>query len=255
MSVREQYPEGVPCWVETVQHDPRAALDFYGPLFGWEFSEPGPGGYLVARLRGRDVAGIAPLPGEGQPFWVTYIRVENVEAVSERAVAAGGAVLIGALDASPAGRLAVLGDPAGVPFAVWEPGERAGAQLVNQPGTWTMSSLHSPDPDAAAEFYGTLFGWRFEPLGPDIQLCLLDGYSGETGVWIPADTVALLTPTGESVPPHWNVNLRVVDTDAVCEHAARLGGTVLAPPFDAMGMRSAVIADPQGAVFSLSAAR
>ena len=38
MSEREQYPAGVSCWVETLQPDPRGALDFYGALFGWEFA-------------------------------------------------------------------------------------------------------------------------------------------------------------------------------------------------------------------------
>jgi predicted enzyme related to lactoylglutathione lyase len=248
LSERDGYPQGVPCWVETVQRDPRAALDFYGPLFGWEFTGDE---YFVARLRGRDVAGIGPLPGDGQPFWATYVRVESVDATAERAVAAGGSVLIGALDASPAGRLAVLGDASGVPFAIWEPGERAGAQLVNEPGTWTMSSLHSPDPGIAADFYGELFGWRAEPLGP-LLLCRLEGYAGEAEVAIPEDTVALITATAPGVPPHWNVNLRVDDADATGEAAAALGGRLLGPPIEAHGLRNAVIADPQGAVFSVS---
>jgi len=68
MSEREEYPAGVPCWVETLQPDPRAARDFDGPLFGWEFAGPGfmpgdlPGEYFVARVEGRDVAGIGSLP-------------------------------------------------------------------------------------------------------------------------------------------------------------------------------------------------
>jgi predicted enzyme related to lactoylglutathione lyase len=251
LSERDGYPEGVPCWVETVQRDPRAALEFYGPLFGWEFSGDE---YFVARLRGRDVAGIGPLPGEGQPFWATYIRVESVDAVAERAVAAGGTVLIGAIDAAPAGRLVVLGDASGVPFALWEPNERSGAQLVNEPGAWTMSSLHSPDPGIAADFYGEVFGWRFEALGPVLQLCRLDGYAGEAGQAIPQDTVALVTRTAPGVPPHWNVNLRVHDADATGDLAVRLGGTLLGPPIEAHGLRNAVIADPQGAVFSVSSA-
>ena len=138
-----------------------------------------------------------------------------------------------------------------MPFAVWEPHERAGAQLVNEPGAWTMSSLHSPDPGVAAEFYGELFGWRAEPLGP-LLLCRLEGYAGEAGVAIPEDTVALITATAPGVPPHWNVNLRVEDADATAALAARLGGTSLGPPIEAHGLRNAVIADPQGAVFSIS---
>ena len=81
MSERERYQAGVPCWVETLQPDVQAALDFYGSLFGWEFAGPGsmpgdrPGQYFVARVRGRDVAGIGSLPTrDGLPAatWVTH---------------------------------------------------------------------------------------------------------------------------------------------------------------------------------------
>jgi predicted enzyme related to lactoylglutathione lyase len=259
MSERREYLEGVPCWVDTLQRDPRAALDFYGQLFGWEFGEPGamPGGleYFVARLRGRDVAGVGALPAEAPPYWNTHIRVEDAEAAAQRAAAADGGVLIGALDALPAGRLVVLRDPTGVPFVIWEARERAGAQLVNEPGAWTMSSLHTPDPIGAAEFYGAVFGWRTAPLGDELTLCRLPGYAGERGQPIPADTVALIAPIADAVPAHWNVNFRVDDADVTGEHAARLGGSLLGPPVDALGLRSAVIADPQGAVFSVSAVR
>ena len=71
MSERDSYPAGVPCWVETLQEDPQAAADFYGSLLGWEHAGSAADGdtfeYLVARLRGRDVAGIASLPDGLRP--------------------------------------------------------------------------------------------------------------------------------------------------------------------------------------------
>jgi predicted enzyme related to lactoylglutathione lyase len=251
MSERSEYPSGVPCWVQTLQPDPDAARNFYKALLGWEFGADGG----VAQLRGRDVAGIDMLPAGGVPAWITYIRVENADDAAQRATEAGGAVLIGTLDASPAGRFAVLADPAGVPFCVWEAGARKGAQLVNEPGTWTMSSLHTPDPDGAVEFYGTLFGWEVEPIAPGVSAARLPSYTGEKQQALPTDTVALIAPTTEGVPPHWNVNLRVDDADVTGERATSLGGSVLGPPVDTFGLRSLVIADPQGAVFSISATR
>jgi predicted enzyme related to lactoylglutathione lyase len=53
------------------------------------------------------------------------------------------------------------------------------------------------------------------------------------------------------VPPHWSVNIRVEDADATAEQAASLGGHVIAPVLDPPGFRSAVLADPQGAVYSI----
>jgi predicted enzyme related to lactoylglutathione lyase len=249
-----RYPPGTPCWVDTLQREPLAALEFYGPLFGWEFSEPGPGGYVVARLDGQDVAGIGALPSEGPAIWATYIRVEDAGAELE-----GATLLAGPLDASPAGRLAVLADPTGAAFCVWEPGEREGAQLVNEPNTWLMSSLHTLDPVAASAFYGAAFGWQAESMGP-VTLFRLPGYVGgqpdekKAAQWqgMPRDIVAVMAPPDPQVPPHWNVNFRVEDADAIAAHATALGGTVVMAPMETPGFRSAVLGDPQGAVFSIS---
>jgi len=268
MSKRDEYRAGVPCWVDTFQPDPRAALGFYGPLFGWEFSEPGPmpgglpGEYFVAIVDGGAVAGVGALPELGPPIpvWNTHVRVDGADAAVGRATRAGGSLVLGPLDASGDGRLAVLVDPTGAAFSVWQARSRAGAQLVNEPRTWAMSSLHTPDPAAATAFYRAVFGWRSEPIAPGAAVTLFrlpDYVGGEPGQPIPRDVVAVMTATeegrgGPTVPPHWNVNLHVDDTDAVAAHAADLGGTVLIPPMDTPGMRSAVLLDPQRAAFSIS---
>jgi uncharacterized protein len=259
MSRRSQYPPGVPCWVETLQPDPRAALEFYGPLFGWEFSDPGPlagdlaGEYLVARLDGRDVAGIGSLPDGGPPVavWNTHIRVDSADAAAERAQAAGATLLAGPLDALPAGRFAVVVDPAGAVISVWEAQSREGAQLVNEPGSWMMSSLHVTDPDMAIAFYRSVFGWEPEASGP-LTLWRLPGYRGDAEGTVPPDVVAVMAPPDDAVPPHWNVNLRVDDAEATAALATSLGGAVLAPVFDTPGFRNAILADAQGGVFSSS---
>lgn len=182
MSTRDEYPAGVPCWVETLQPDPRAALGFYGPLLGWEFSDAGPmpgdlpGEYFVAAADGRAVAGIGALPdlgGPPLPVWNTHVCVNDADAAVGLATTAGAALLLGPLDVSGAGRLAVLVDPTGAPFSVWEPRGRAGAQLVNEPRAWAMSSLHTPSPAAASAFYGAVFGWRSEPIAPGAPVMLL----------------------------------------------------------------------------------
>jgi predicted enzyme related to lactoylglutathione lyase len=123
-----------------------------------------------------------------------------------------------------------------------------------------MSSLHTPDPAGASAFYGALFGWRSDPNAPGVPVTLFrlpDYVGGDPDQPIPRDVVGVMTatagdPAGPEVPPHWNVNLRVDDADAVAAHAAELGGTVLMAPMDTPGLRSAVLVDPQGAAFSIS---
>src|SRR3954465_4872862 len=158
MSERDDYEPGVPCWIDTLQPDPDAAMAFYAALFAWEFAGPGqmpgdqPGRYFVARLRGRDVAGIGSQPaGEWSPpsAWSTYVSVASADEAALAAVDAGGEVLVEPFDVLPAGRMAVVADPAGAPFCVWQPGERRGAQLLNEPGAWAMSHLSTPDPERA----------------------------------------------------------------------------------------------------------
>jgi uncharacterized protein len=269
MSQRDAYAAGVPCWVETLQPDPRAALGFYGSLLGWEFSAPGPmpgelpGEYVVALVDGRAVAGIGSLPDTGAPpiaVWNTHVSVDGADAAVDRATSAGGSLVLGPADAADAGRVALLVDPTGAVFSVWEARARTGAQLVNEPNTWAMSALHTPDPAQATAFYGALFGWECAPIAPGspVMLLRLPGYDGgEPGQPIPRDVVAVMTattpgPGGAAVPPNWTVNLRVDDTDAVAARAADLGGTVFMAPIDALGMRTAVLLDPQGAAFSIS---
>ena len=214
MSERDRYPAGVPCWVETLQADPRAALQFYGPLFGWEFDGPGempgdpPGEYFVARVRGRDVAGIGSRREDGpaDPVWTTYVRVDSADEAAERAAQAEGSVQAGPFDAPPAGRMAVLADPAGAAFCVWEAGTREGAQVVNEPRAWSLSLLHTSDPGGSKAFYGALFGWGHEPFGgPDSPFIVwrLPGYvGGEPEQPVPRDVVGAMTPLseGESRP-------------------------------------------------------
>jgi uncharacterized protein len=270
MSERSHYPAGVPCWVDTLQPDPRAALDFYGPLFGWDFAGPAlmpgdpPGDYFVARVRGRDVAGIglSPAPSSSSPsIWNTYVRVDSVGEAIERVQKAGGALVDGPVDVLPAGRLAVVSDLTGAVVGVWEARAREGAQVLNEPGAWAMSLLHTTDPSASTAFYGAVFGWQAEPFempGAQVTLWRLPGYvGGEPQQPVPRDVVSVMTQSGSDgspsdVPPHWSVDFWVHDADATAEHAARLGGQVVVPPYDVPGFRSAVLADPEGATFTVS---
>lgn len=200
MSERDEYPAGVPCWVETLQPDAQAARDFYGALFGWEFAGP--------------------------------------------------------IDARPAGRLVVLADPAGAAIGVWEAADREGAQVVNEPRAWAMSMLHTPDPEGALAFYGDVFGWeheRFDAGGAQVTLWRLPGYvGGEPQQPVPRDVVGAMGASAAGQPPHWSVDFWVADAEATAEQAGELGGAVVAGPFDMPPFKRAVIADPQGATFSVS---
>lgn len=262
MSERRSYPGGAPCWVETLQPAPRAATGFYADLFGWQFAGPGPmpdpeGEYFVAQLEGRDVAGIASLPADSgtAPAWNTHVRVDNADEAAARARRAGGRVLVEPFDVLPAGRMAVIADPRGAVLCVWEARVREGAQRINEPGTWSMSILHTDDPTSAARFYGELFGWTLEPFDGGDALWRLPGYvGGEARQPIPRDVVAVMTPLDARapLPQRWTVDFGIDDADAAIERVIRRGGRVLVPRFETPFFRQAVVADAAGATFSIS---
>lgn len=260
MSERDGFPSGVPCWVECLTADPAATGRFYAAVFGWDIAGPGPmpgrdPAYYVARLRGRDVAGLAPLPpaevyGEVPPTWFTQVRVDDADAAAERVREAGGTVLAGPMDLPPVGRLVVAHDPGGAGFGAFEPADRAGAQLVNEPGAWSMSALVGADLAAAAAFYGAVFGWEAEEWH-GVTLFRLPGFvGGEPSQPVPRDVVAVgLAGDG---PARWDVDFWTDDADRVAATAEQGGGRVLVAPHEEAGFRSVVVADPAGATFSAS---
>jgi predicted enzyme related to lactoylglutathione lyase len=265
MSLRDDYPPGVPCFVDTLSPDVRAAQRFYGGVFGWEFTGPGqipgdpPGDYYVAQLSGVDVAGLGSLwDGQAPPSaWNTHVSVQSADDAAAQAQAAGGAVLVAPASAAPAGRFAVLTDPAGAAFCVWEAGERAGAGRVNEPSAWAMSLLATNDPSGAIDFYGELFGWHaeaFAAAGHDFWLWRLPGFvGGEPEQPAPRDVVAAMK--ADEGPARWDVDFWIADADAAAAAAAELGGSVLSGPVDDPTFRRAVLADPHGATFSVSQLR
>jgi predicted enzyme related to lactoylglutathione lyase len=265
MSKRDAYEHGVPCWVDTLQPDPDAAAAFYAGVFGWELGAPGempgdpPGRYFVARLRGREVAGIGSQPADGQPLppsFNMYVRVDSADDAAAEAQRAGGTILVEPFDAPPAGRMAAIADPTGAPVCVWEPGIRDGAQLVNEAGAWAMSQLRTPDPERAAAFYGAVFGWTTETFGTGegaVTMFRLPGYvGGEPEQPVSREVVAAMAAAQSGESPRWSAGFWVEDVEATAQSAKRLGGRTIAPPFDSPTGKTAVLADPSGVTFTVN---
>ena len=268
MSERDGYEPGVPCWVATVHPDPQKAVSFYSELFGWEATNlmpPGsPSTYFVCTRRGRDVAAVGSGRGglaRSVPAWDTYIWAESADDTVAKVTDAGGSVIVEPFDLLDAARVAVLADPAGAVFGVWQPREHRGAELVNEPGAWSMSQLNTRDPEGAKAFYGAVFGWEidtFDMGGGEITLWRVPGYvGGEPEQPVSREVVGVMVPMGggrspEDVPAHWSVDFWVEDIDAAADKAAELGGEIKMSPFRTSVGRTAILADPQGAVFSVS---
>src|SRR4051794_35227255 len=173
MGERTSHAPGTFSWVDLATSDAAGAKAFYGALLGWEFDDreiPDAPPYSMASVGGRNVAALYGKRDDAQPSaWLSYVTVQDADAIAARVKELGGGAISGPLDVMQAGRMAVLQDPTGAVFAVWQPGETIGAQLVNDPGSLTMNQLNTPDPDAAQAFYGELFGWTFQQVAPGQQ--------------------------------------------------------------------------------------
>ena len=114
------------------------------------------------------------------------------------------------------------------------------------PGTPSWVDLGSPDPSAAAAFYGGLFGWTvvFDPR-PEAG-----GYAICTLKDRPVAGLGQQTDTG--VPPYWTVYVTVVDADASQARAVGHGGTVVVETMDVLDAgRMGILQDPGGAIVAL----
>ena len=266
MSERDGFVPGVPCWVDTWQPDAQAAVAFYTQLFAWETENTMPAGvdgeHHMCRVRGRDVAAIASRPDAAPDVtaWTTYVWVDDVDATVGKVKEAGGSVVMEPFDALDGGRIAVIADPAGAALGIWQPGDHKGAQLVNEPGAYSMSGLHTSDPEAAKRFYPEVFGWGIDVMkagDSEVGMWILDGYlGGEPQQPVRRDVVATMIPPGDGdqSPPYWSVDFWIAGIDAAAEKVKELGGQVLAGPYDVpgTGLRQAAIRDPQGAVLTLT---
>lgn len=275
MPERDGYIPGVPCWIDTSQPDPEAAVAFYSGLFGWELADVMPpdseGKYYIARIRDLDVAAVGSVPANAPPMatWNTYVWVESADQTAAKVLDAGGKALMEPFDVMDAGRMGVCADPEGAVFCLWQANEHKGARLVNEAGTLTFNGLNTRDVAGAKSFYGSVFGWQTLALG-GAEMWTLPGYGDHleqsdpdirkrmAEVGAPSgfeDAVASITQIADDqpeIPAHWDVTFAVDDADAIAARATELGGKVVLPPFDAPWVRMAIIADPQGATFIAS---
>ncbi|GAB3678031.1 VOC family protein [Actinocorallia lasiicapitis] len=249
MADRDSYAPGMPCWVDYSAKDRFAAADFYEKLFGWETfweQDPEAGGYGQFALRGRRVAGIGPQAAEGMPaMWNTYVATDDAEATAARVLAAGGQLVVPAMQVFKAGKMAGFLDLEGAFIMVWEAIDHPGSGIVGEPNTYAWSELNTRDPDKALAFYPDVFGWTPEG-GPEYTEFKLDGVSQAGLMRMPEAMPA-------SVPPFWLVYFDVADVDRAVAKAVDLGAEQVSPFIDSPAGRLAVLGDPQGAAFALIA--
>ena len=253
MAERTKHEPGTFSWVELASRNAAAAKRFYGSLFGWDFEDrPIPDGstYTIARKNGKDAVGLYQMgahEGAIPPHWNSYVSVASAEKSAARAKELGGTVILGPFDVMEHGRMAVLSDPTGAFFSLWEPKAHIGAQVVNEPGAFCWNELYTGDPRKAADFYSRLFGWTKDARHMDFGEYVIFNQGGRQM----AGMMQLPKEWGP-VPPHWLVYFAVGDCDASVAKATGLGAKAMMPPMDIENVgRFAMLTDPEGAGFAV----
>ncbi|HEX8581369.1 MAG TPA: VOC family protein [Acidimicrobiales bacterium] len=257
MSTRtDPWPAGTPCWVDASVPDVAAAVAFYADVLGWTFVDTGAdyGGYQIAQMDGRAVAGVGPLMQEGQPAaWTVYLASDDVDATAKLIGEHGGSIFAGPMDIADAGRMLIAADPTGGVFGVWQQTGMIGSAVVDEPGSFVWDDARLHDVEAGKRFYADVFGFRYSPLGPE---------AGETGDYEtfnapggsderPAGGIGGMLGAPPGTPSHWLAYFAVADVDAAVAAVGAGDGTVLATPEDTPFGRIAQVTDPFGAAFGL----
>ena len=248
------YKPGTFCWVELGTTDSAAAKTFYTQLFSWEYEDHpmGPGMvYTMLKLNGKDVGALYELMPDMRaqgvpPHWLSYVSVSNTDETAEKAKAAGATIVKEPFDVMTEGRMAVIQDPTGALFALWQAKNHPGSAARMVPNSLCWNELATHDPQEAEKFYSNVFGWSTEafPGGPEYTI-FKNGNEGAGGMF-------KIMPEMGPLPPHWLAYFAVDDCDAKVQKATELGASIMKPAEEIPGVgRFAILNDPQGAAFAV----
>lgn len=251
------HPAGTPNWVDLMSPDVDASKAFYSAVFGWDaedqHDDDGNRVYVMFSLDGKSVAGLGGQPpgmGNMPPIWNTYIASDDPQATADKVEANGGTVMMPPMQVFDSGSMAIFTDPTGAAFSVWKPGDHKGAEIANEPDTWSWNELLTRDVEAAKSFYSQVFGWTYEgmDMGPMGTYNVVEG--GENNGL--GGLMAMPPDMPDQVPNHWGVYFTVSDVKTTLDAVREAGGQVVQEPFEAPGVGHIAIAhDPAGGSFSL----
>lgn len=242
-------------WCELMSTDTAAAKSFYSKVVGWTSVPFAPDGSysIFNNLAGAGVAGLMRLPEQAKqmgtpPSWMIYVGTPDVDATAIRIAQLGGRVLKQPENIPDSGRFAVVQDPYGAVFGIFQPPpNRPGRSGGPSVGDFSWFELYTSNPDGAWAFYSTLFGWE--------KTSAMD--MGEMGVYQMFGRGGGVPNGGFMAPPPgapsaWMPYALVKDAKAAAAAVTAHGGKIINGPMEVPGGDwIAQGIDPQGAMFSI----
>ncbi|MCU1244936.1 MAG: glyoxalase [Acidobacteria bacterium] len=243
------YEPGTPSWIELGTNDTAGAKAFYTSLLGLTAKDNPMSEEMVYTIleKGSETAAGLYQNREAPPNWLSYISVASADESAAKAKSLGATLIAEPFDVMDMGRMAIIKDPQGAMFAIWQPGTMIGATIVNEPGAFCWNELATTDQEGARAFYSQLFGWTSK---------ISEGGPGPYTEWQRGEhPLGGMRGLMEGEPigtPYWLVYFTVENCDASVEKMKELGGKVFMPGYDIPHVgRMAFGADPQGAVISI----
>lgn len=247
-----RHKDGMFSYSDLQTSDLGAAETFYTDLFGWKVNEQPMGEgqvYLMFEKNGHTVCAASQQREEQAaqgvpPMWNTYFTVYDVDLRAKEIEAAGGSVHAPPFDVFDAGRMAVIADPVGAFFCLWQPKDNIGAQVMNEPNTLGWAESGSTDIEKSRAFYTETMGWTYE------EMDIGDG-----------DPYTVFQAEGENCcglmnssmgRSYWSIYFDVLRCKQMTEKVRSMGGEVLMDADEVPGVGViSVVADPQGAMFGM----
>ena len=242
-----------PIWLDLSSSDAAASRDYYSKLFGWKVEvnpDPQYGGYGIAKLNGKDVAGIGPkMDPNGPSAWLIYVGTGDADEAVKKITGAGGKVIAPPMQVGPQGRMAVFQDPTGAFLGLWEPALMKGAQIMQAPNSFAWAELNARGIDKATPFYQKAFGWsdKTSEMGGDMPPYHEFHVKGESI----SGGMEMNPMVPKEVPSYWMPYFGAEDVDKAHQKAIAAGGKEMLPPQDFPGGRFSILQDPEGAAFGL----
>jgi len=243
------------CWLELTAIDWQQAKEFYCNLFGWRAEDEDIGDgmfYTTMFVNNNVVAAISQRTPEQEEqgvitCWLSYIAVDNVDATLEVISPLNANILAGAHNVMDAGRMAIIEEPNGAVFALWQVNKHTGITLRDAPNSLCWSELATRNREDSKTFYQQVFNWQFD----DKDMMGITYTELKSGKHQEGGMLEMTQEWGDT-PPHWMNYFAVDNCDAACEKAESLGATICVPTTDIPDVgRFSVISDPQGATFSI----
>ena len=247
-----EHAPGSFCWIELATTDGPGAKKFYKDLFGWEATDNPMGPdmvYTIYKINGKDVAASYQKVGEMEhvpTHWACYVCVNSADETAAKAKSLGAEVVQEPFDVMEHGRMAVIADPTGAHFCIWQPKQHKGVGVKNENNTLCWNELMTNDTERAKDFYTKLFGWKTK--SDTGGMPYIEWINGEEHI----GGMMQIQPEMGPMPPAWGLYFAVDDCDAKVAQAQSLGARTYMPPTDIPNVgRFAILADPQGAVFNV----